>query len=63
MSQYKATQPRESIAFWSAPASDGKGMLSDSVTVWWLGRGQHKGRAMFEQQLWVQFWDSNGVVE
>ena len=51
VSQDKSIQPRKSGVFWSAPASDGRGMLSDSMTVWWMGRGQHKGRAMFEQRL------------
>ena len=28
---------------WGAPASNGRGISSDSVTVWWMERGQHKG--------------------
>ena len=43
MSQDESTHPRASIVFWSVPASDGRGMLSDSMRVWWMGRGQYKG--------------------
>ena len=63
MSQDESTQPRLSNTFWSAPVSDGREISSDSVTVWWLGRGQHKGREMLEQQLRVLFGDPRGVVE
>ena len=61
--QDELTQPRASIVFWSASATDGRGMLSDSVTVWWLGRVQHKGISMLEQRLRVLFGDPKGVLE
>ena len=63
MSQDKLTQPRAYSAFWSAPASDERGVSSDSVTVCWLERGQHKGKLMFNQQLGVLFGDPTGAVE
>ena len=63
VSQEELTQPRASSVFWSALASNGRGESSDSVTVWWMGRGQHKGRAMLEQRLWVVFGDLRVVVE
>ena len=43
VSQDESTQPRASSAFWSAPESNGRGVLSDSMTVWWMWRGQNKG--------------------
>ena len=49
MSQDESTQPGVSSALWSAPASGGRGISSDIVTVWWLGRGHHKGISMLEQ--------------
>ena len=61
--QDESTQPRASSAFWSASASDGRGVSSNSVTVWWLGRGRHKGRAMFENQLRVLFGDPKVALE
>ena len=61
--QDKSTQPRAYSAFWSAPASNGRGVSSDSVTEWWMGRGQHKGRAILEQRLWFLFGDQKGAVE
>ena len=63
VSQYESTHPRASSALWSAPASDGRGVLSDSVIVWWLGRVQHKERSMLEQQLWVIIGDLTRAVE
>ena len=36
--QDESTQPRASSAFLSATASDGRGVSSDRVTVWCLGR-------------------------
>ena len=63
VSQVKSTQPRASSAFWSAPASNVRGVSSDIVTVWWLGRFQHKRTEIFEQLLWVVFGDPMGAVE
>ena len=37
-------------------------MTSDSVTVWWMGRVQNKGREMLDQRLWVLFCDPKGAV-
>ena len=54
---------RESRTFWSALESDGRGMLSDSVTVWWMGRDQNKGREILEQRLRVLFGDPKRAVE
>ena len=34
MSQYESTQPREFSAFWSAPASYGRGTYYNRVTVY-----------------------------
>ena len=34
VSQDESTQPRAIIAFWRALVSDGRGVLSASVTVW-----------------------------
>ena len=39
-------EPRSSSAFRGVPASDGRGVSSDSVIVWCLDRGQHKGKTM-----------------
>ena len=47
--QDKLMKPRAPSAFWSAPASDGRGTSSNSVTVWWMGRDQNKGISMFKQ--------------
>ena len=55
MSQYESTQPREFSAFWSAPASYGRGTYYNRVTVYCMGRGHHKERSMFDQRLWVLF--------
>ena len=63
MSQDKSTQPRASSAFWSKPVSNGKGMLYDSMILWWLGRFQNKGREIFDNQLWFLFGDTKGAVE
>ena len=38
-------------------------MASDSMKVWCLRRGQHKERAILEQQLWALFVDPKGEVE
>ena len=38
-------------------------MLSDSVTVWWMGISHQKGRAMLKQKLRVLFGDLEGAVE
>ena len=50
MNQNKLMQPRASSAFWSVPASNGRAVSSNSVKLWWLGRGQHKEKVMFEQK-------------
>ena len=63
MRQASFTHPKTSSAFWSTPASDEKGILSDSMSVWCLGRINHKGRENFEQQLQVLFVDTEGAVE
>ena len=55
--QDDSTQPRASIALWSVLESGGGGVLSNSVTVWWLGMGQHKGKEIFEKKLRVLFGD------
>ena len=60
VSQNKSTHPRASRALCSAPASDGGGgvggvCVSNSMKLWWLGRGHNKGRAIFEQRLMVLF--------
>ena len=44
--QDKSTQPWASSALWTASASDVRGVLSDSVMLWWMDRGHHKGRAI-----------------
>ena len=49
--QDELTQPRASSAFWSVPVLYGRGVLSNSLTVWWLGRFQHKGISFFYQRL------------
>ena len=56
--QDELTQPRESRAFWSAPASNWRGMSSDSATVWWLGRFQKRG-----EQCWSRDCGSYLVIQ
>ena len=63
VSKDESTHPRASRAIWSAPSSDRRMMLSDRVTVWWLGRGQHKGKEMLYQQLGALFSDMKVAVE
>ena len=63
MIQDELMQPRASGAFWSTPQSDGRGVYYYSIMVWCMGRGQHKGRAIFEKQLWVLFGGAKGAVE
>ena len=63
VSQDNSTQPRASSVLYSAPASNGRGMLSDSVTVWWLGRVQNNGRSMLEKRLRIIFGDQKGATE
>ena len=63
VSQDESTQPRASSALWIAPASDGRGLFFDCVTVWWLGRGHHKGRSMLDKLLWVIFGDLKVALE
>ena len=63
MIQDESTQPRSSSAVWILSASDGRRMFSDSLTVWWLGKGQNKERSVLEQQLWFLFGDPKGAVE
>ena len=55
MSQGYLVQPRVSNTFWGAPESNRRGISSNSVTVWWMGRLTYKGRAMFDQRLRVLF--------
>ena len=61
--QDELTQPRASSVFCSVQASNGRGVSSNSITVWWLGRDYHKGREMFEHRLWVLFRDMERAVE
>ena len=49
VSQNESTHPRVSSTLWIVTASDRRGVSYDSVTVWWLGRGLHKGRSILEQ--------------
>ena len=63
VSQYKSTQPRSSRAFWSSLESNGRGVLYDSVMVWFMGRFQNKGIEKLEQRLRVLFGNPKGAVD